>query len=111
MSISTAKRKLLDGDNIIVLPRQHERSGQSGGNGRSDGKLTSAQREWLSRGLEQPGGKLPLFDRLGQKVNERTIRACIRHGWAEPWFENPIKADWLVCRLTDAGRDLLDGAS
>src|SRR5688572_4780174 len=27
---------------------------------------TPEQREWLKRGLEQPGGKLPLFDRYGQ---------------------------------------------
>jgi hypothetical protein len=25
-------------------------------------------------------------------------------GWAEPWFANPLKPDWLVCRLTAAGR-------
>jgi hypothetical protein len=59
---------------------------------------------WLAKGLKQPGGKLPLFDEWGQKVNERTIRACIDHGWAEPWFTNPLKPDWLVCKLTDAGR-------
>ncbi|WNJ98587.1 hypothetical protein L2D14_11985 [Thalassospiraceae bacterium LMO-JJ14] len=62
------------------------------------------QLRWLQRGLEQPGGKLPLFDRIGQKVSEQTVRSCIRHGWAEPWFNNPIKPDWLVCRLTESGR-------
>jgi hypothetical protein len=25
-------------------------------------------------------------------------------GWAEPWFENPLKPDMLVCKLTDDGR-------
>jgi len=64
------------------------------------------QLRWLQRGLEQAGGKLPLFDRIGQKVNEQTVRSCIRHGWAEPWFNNPIKPDWLVCRLTDTGRSI-----
>ena len=39
--------------------------------------------------------------------NENTIRACIDHGWAEPWFTNPLKPDWLVCKLTDAGRAAL----
>lgn len=68
------------------------------------GSLSGAQRAWLARGLEQPGGKLPLFDRDGQKFSERTVRSCIRHGFAEPWFDNPIKPDWLVCRLTDKGR-------
>lgn len=67
---------------------------------------SETQMAWLKRGLEQPGGKLPLFDRIGQKVSEQTVRSCIRSGWAEPWFNNPIKPDWLVCRLTDAGRDI-----
>ncbi len=43
------------------------------------------QRGWLRRGLDQPGGKL-------------------QQGWAEPWFANPTKRDWLVCKLTTAGR-------
>ena len=68
---------------------------------------TAAQREWLARGLRQPGGKLPLFDEWGQRVNEQTVRACIAHGWAEPWFTNPLKPDWLVCRLTASGRGLV----
>jgi hypothetical protein len=74
----------------------------------SRGNLSGAQRAWLTRGLEQPGGKLPLFDRDGQKFSDRTVRSCIRHGFAEPWFDNPIKPDWLVCRLTDKGRIALD---
>jgi hypothetical protein len=32
------------------------------------------------------------------------VRACIAHGWAEPWFGNPLKTDWLVCKLTEKGR-------
>jgi hypothetical protein len=62
------------------------------------------QRAWLRRGLDEPGGKLPLFDEWGQQVDPRTIQACVEQGWAEPWFNNPIKPDWLVCRLTAAGR-------
>ncbi|MEX2199826.1 MAG: hypothetical protein WD711_00400 [Dongiaceae bacterium] len=65
------------------------------------------QRRWLERGLAQPGGKLPLFDEWGQRISERTVRACIDQGWAEPWFTNPLKPDWLVCKLTDAGRELV----
>jgi hypothetical protein len=75
----------------------------------SRGSLSGPQRAWLTRGLEQPGGKLPLFDRDGQKFSDRTVRACIRQGFAEPWFDNPIKPDWLVCRLTDKGRIALAG--
>lgn len=71
---------------------------------------TPMQRKWLRRGLDQAGGKLPLFDRDGQRVSERTIRACIEQGWAEPWFANPLKPDWLVCKLTQAGRKLVAGA-
>jgi hypothetical protein len=64
---------------------------------------------WLARGLKQPGGKLPLFDEWGQQVSSRTVRFCIEHGWAEPWFTNPLKPDWLVCKLTDEGRKMLEG--
>ncbi len=64
---------------------------------------TSAQRSYLERGVGQPGGKLPLFGIDGRQINHQTIRACIDNGWAEPWFNNPIKPDWLVCRLTAAG--------
>jgi hypothetical protein len=68
---------------------------------------STAQRRWLERGLEQAGGKLPLFDEEGRDIDPRTIKSCIRNGWAEPWIANPIKPDWLVCRLTPAGRSLL----
>ncbi len=72
------------------------------------GKPSGAQKKWLTRGLDQPGGKLPLFDGDGQKISSRTVESCIKSGWAEPWFENPIKPDWLVCKLTDAGRKVLE---
>lgn len=70
---------------------------------------TAVQRAYLRRGLDQPGGKLPLFDREGQRYAERTIRACLEQGWAEPWFMNPLKPTWLVCKLTDQGRAALEG--
>ncbi len=68
---------------------------------------TAVQRRWLKRGLDQPGGKLPLFDEDGREIDPRTIRSCVRQGWAEPWIANPIKPDWLVCRLTKSGRETL----
>ncbi len=71
------------------------------------GKLTAPQKRWLTKGLGQPGGKLPLFDDNGREVPARTIRACIEAGWAEPWFSNPIKPDWLVCKLTPAAIQVL----
>lgn len=66
--------------------------------------LTAAQRKWLARGLDQPGGKLPLFDAEGRRVSRQTVQACLDRGLCEPWFANPLKPDWLVCKLTDLGR-------
>jgi hypothetical protein len=43
---------------------------------------TDAQRRYLERGLTQPGGKLPLFDRDGREVPKRTVESCVAHGWA-----------------------------
>ncbi|WP_044560836.1 hypothetical protein [Azospirillum sp. B4] len=65
---------------------------------------TPVQKRWLRRGLDQAGGKLPLFWPDGAKVSAATVKACLEAGWATPWFSNPLKPDWLVCRLTDAGR-------
>ncbi|PWC33145.1 hypothetical protein [Azospirillum sp. TSO35-2] len=70
---------------------------------------SDAQAAWLRRGLDQPGGKLPLFDERGQRVKRPTVEACLKAGWAERWFDNPLKPDWLVCRLTDTGRAAMDG--
>ncbi len=65
------------------------------------------QVRWLRRGLGQPGGKLPLFDEEGRRVSSRLIKACLKAGWAEPWFRNPTKSEWEVCRLTESGRAAL----
>lgn len=64
---------------------------------------SEAQRRYLERGLTEPGGKLPLFDREGREVPKKTIESCMAHGWAAPWTANPVRPDWLVCRLTPAG--------
>jgi len=61
---------------------------------------------YLRRGLAQPGGKLPLFDLDGQDVDEAVVRRCLERGWATPWFNNPLKPEWLVCKLTETGRQL-----
>lgn len=71
-------------------------------------RMTKTQRQWLERGLLQPGGKLPLFDEDGRRISDRTVRSCIRQGWAEPWFDNPLKPDWMVCKLTEDGRRILE---
>ena len=90
-------------------------AGRVGSSSRTAGKSPArpgalpslAQRRYLKLGLEQAGGKLPLFDRNGQKVPARTIRACLDAGWCRPWHKNPIEPDWLVCRLTDNGRSVV----
>jgi hypothetical protein len=64
---------------------------------------SAAQRRYLVRGVGEPGGKLPLFDESGREIPHRTIETCIAHGWAEAWIRNPVRPDWLVCRLTAQG--------
>lgn len=70
-------------------------------------RLTQIQRAYLSRGLQEPGGKLPLFDKNGQRYKDQTIKACLKKGWCEPWYRNPLKPDWLVCKITPAGQKVL----
>ena len=83
----------------------NEKTGHGGAGARA--APSKVQLSYLKRGLEQAGGKLPLFDRDGRAISPQTVKACISHGWAEPWFSNPLKKDWLVCRLTEEGRKLL----
>ena|SRR5690348_12389197 len=68
---------------------------------------SESQRRYLERGLTEPGGKLPIFDPDGRAIPRKTIESCIAHGWAEPWFSNPLKPDWLVCKLTPSGYRIL----
>ena len=97
----------MQGDLAMATTKQNSKA--------QDGETRSAiptpgQLSWLRRGLAQPGGKLPLFDDTGQRVNARTIRSCVSQGWAEPWFDNPTKPDWLICKLTDEGRRISEEA-
>ena len=39
------------------------------------------------------------------------VQSCLNNGWAEPWFENPLKPNWLVCKLTNQGRAILAGGN
>ena len=66
---------------------------------------TPVQAPWVKCGLTQPGRKLPLFDEDGQRYDPRTVRSCLDQGWVTPWIGNPLKPDWLVCKLTEAGRN------
>jgi len=65
--------------------------------------ISQKEREYLVMGVMQPGGKLPLFDDRGQEISASTIKSCMKKGLAERWFANPLKPDWLVCRLTEKG--------
>lgn len=67
-------------------------------------RLSALEREYLKRGLQQAGGKLPLFDEYGQEIEIAVIQKCISKGLVERWFANPLHPEWLVCRLTDKGR-------
>ena len=70
-------------------------------------RLSAAEMRYMKMGLRQPGGKLPLFDNDGQEINPRTIHSCLEKGYVERWFANPLKPEWLVCKLTNAGRQAL----
>lgn len=96
--------------NVITLkPRPSPGADTAEGDVPRGPRPSASQRAYLARGLDQSGGKLPLFDREGQRYSERTIRSCIDQGWAVPWFNNSMKPDWLICRLTEAGREMLSG--
>jgi hypothetical protein len=99
---------------MAELTHKRGRAGVSGppardleGDSAGGARPSEPQRRYLERGLSEPGGKLPLFDRDGREVPRKTIEACIAHGWAQAWVQNPIKPDWLVCRLTPAGYRVL----
>ncbi len=94
-----------------LSPILHSPSGDHEDTNKAAVRPTVPQRRYLERGLDQPGGKLPLFDRDGREVPKKTIASCIAHGWAEPWTRNPIKPEWLVCRLTPEGYRVLGHAA
>src|SRR5262245_56960700 len=71
------------------------------------GEPTDVQRTWLRRGLSQPGGKLPLFDEVGTRIDPRTVRSCVENGLADSWLENPLRGDSLFSGLSDTGRALV----
>ncbi|ALK08753.1 hypothetical protein [Blastochloris viridis] len=89
-----------------MMPRRHSDSDEQEQEVPAHGSAaqpSEAQRRYLARGLAEPGGKLPLFDDVGREVPLKTIEACVKHGWAERWTANPVKPDWVVCKLTPAG--------
>ena len=110
MSMGARNRESASGDtSLSQIPGPP--SGHHEDTNKAAVRPTAPQRRYLERGLGQPGGKLPLFDRDGREVPKKTIEACIAHGWAELWTRNPIKPDWLVCRLTAEGYRVLGRAA
>jgi hypothetical protein len=106
MSAGARNRKSASG-NTDLSPIPQPASGHDEDTNKAAMRPTAPQRRYLERGLDQPGGKLPLFDRDGREVPKKTIASCIAHGWCEAWTRNPIKPEWLVCRLTAAGYRVL----
>ncbi|MCK5040655.1 MAG: hypothetical protein KAR62_00105 [Sphingomonadales bacterium] len=90
MSVHSLKEKLDNTSGAVAVPPVS--------------RPTSAQKRYLQLGGTQPGGKLPLFDDNGQRIAARTIKACMKAGWCEPWLRNPIEPKWLVCKLTKNGK-------
>lgn len=86
---------------------KHHRTAVRKPAGRSTRRMTVGQKQYLMRGLAEPGGKLPLFDLNGQRISRQTIESCLNNGWCEPWTKNPILPSWLVCRLTSKGKAAL----
>ena len=67
-------------------------------------KPTPSQRPLVATRARSGGRQAAAFRRVRPQVSERTVKSCIDKGWAEPWFANPLKPAWLVCKLTKAGR-------
>jgi hypothetical protein len=104
--MTVARKRAIDTRGRSGAEGEAGRASPAGGAGRVH-RPTTAQRRYLERGLQQAGGKLPLFDREGKQIDAQTVRSCLKAGWAEPWFANPLKPDWLICRLTAEGRAVL----
>src|SRR5260370_27741139 len=63
-------------------------------------KPSTAQRAWLLRGLNQPGGKLPLFDESGQRISPRTIPSSLDQCWSQPGVAKPTQPYLLLWHPT-----------
>jgi hypothetical protein len=73
-------------------------------------QITAFERKvlaWLKTGVNNPEGRLSLFDGGGQRIDGKIQRFAIQSELAEGWFANPMRPDWMVCRLTERGRRLL----
>ena len=63
----------------------------------------SSALRFLRNGLRAPGGKLPLFDEEGQRIDRGLVQYCVDSGFAETWFVNDLRPDLPVYRITTKG--------
>ena len=61
------------------------------------------QRRYLQKGMRNDRGKLPLFDRYGQRYCVRTVEACLAAGWVKPTYKKTFLKDMDILELTDEG--------
>lgn len=71
-------------------------------------KPSLSQKRYLSYGLKSATGKLSMFDRNGKQYSDKTIITCLDHGWCRKKYDHPIGTNWVVCELTNSGRDVLN---
>jgi len=65
-------------------------------------------RVWLRGGGAREDGRLALFDQFGEPIDKKIVKTAIASGFAEPWFTNPMRPQWTICRLTRKGQDFLN---
>ena len=62
-----------------------------------------AQRRYLQKGAQDDRGKLPLFDRDGQRYCVQTVEACVSAGWVKPIYKKTFLRDMDILEMTDEG--------
>lgn len=67
--------------------------------------LSAKLLDWLQAGENQPGGKLPLYDKDGERIPKALIQVSLEYGLVEPW--TPGVAPLGICKLTSLGRKFL----
>jgi hypothetical protein len=69
---------------------------------------TQEELRWMRRGLNQPGGKIPVFDESDTPVDPKIVLRCLEQQWVEPWVGNQKNPNnlYMACRLSPLGRRL-----